>query len=328
MVNTDDILREAETLESAVPAKKSEQKLDDVMLAMDVVDTLRHERLMVEKELSGEERRSALIVRLREIYDAQGIDVPDEILMDGVLALEEQRFVYDPPNKSLSTRLAKIYVNRRKWLPLIYTIIFIVVAAFAINYFGFQRPQQAEANRVERLINNTIPDKLEAAHEKALGLAKTDALQSKADDLYNLAKDDLKNQDAGAAEAKLAQLEQLSNALAQVYTIRIVSRPKEYSGVFRINEDSGTQVTNYYLIVEGITPGGEHAKVMINSEEDQKSELTNIWGVRVSEAVFNAVAADKKDDQIVQNAIIGQKKRGYLEPEYSVETTGGTILDW
>ncbi|MCU0732029.1 MAG: DUF6384 family protein, partial [Hyphomonas sp.] len=52
------------------------------------------------------------------------------------------------------------------------------------------------------------------------------------------------------------------------------------------------------------------------------------WGQRVSEAVFNGVAADKGDDQIIQNSVIGQKTVGYLSPQYTVETPGGAILEW
>jgi hypothetical protein len=34
--------------------------LDDIMLAMDVVDTLRHQELLVERELQADDRRSTL----------------------------------------------------------------------------------------------------------------------------------------------------------------------------------------------------------------------------------------------------------------------------
>ena len=98
--------------------------------------------------------------------------------------------------------------------------------------------------------------------------------------------------------------------------------------MFRINEEGGQEVRNYYLIVEGITASGSVVTVNIDSEEDQKSDRVKIWGIRVPEHVFNTVAADKRDDQIIQNAIIGQKERGYLDPKFSVETSGGAILDW
>ena len=67
------------------------QKLDDIMLAMDVVDTLRHRALIVETELGADAREAAMIERLREIYAGQGIEVPENILRDGVKALEENR---------------------------------------------------------------------------------------------------------------------------------------------------------------------------------------------------------------------------------------------
>lgn len=72
----------------------AEAPLDDLMLAMDVVDTLRHDMRIAERELGDDERRATLKKRLKEIYSAQGIDVPDSILEDGVKALEEDRFVY------------------------------------------------------------------------------------------------------------------------------------------------------------------------------------------------------------------------------------------
>jgi hypothetical protein len=64
------------------------------MLAMDVVDTLRHRQLVVEQELGAGERESDLLERLRRLYAAQGIDVPDRILHEGVAALREGRFAY------------------------------------------------------------------------------------------------------------------------------------------------------------------------------------------------------------------------------------------
>jgi len=42
---------------------------------MDVVDTLRHETKLLERDLSVEDREAQLIERLREIYTAQGIEV-------------------------------------------------------------------------------------------------------------------------------------------------------------------------------------------------------------------------------------------------------------
>jgi len=109
--------------------------------------------------------------------------------------------------------------------------------------------------------------------------------------------------------------------------VRIVSRPGEKSGLFRVN-DEAAGARNYYLIVEAISASGKALPVNISSEEDQKTARVDIWGVRVPNSVYLAVAADKRDDQIIQSAIIGSKKRGALVPTYSVDTLGGLILEW
>ena len=328
MVNTGDILAEKERAARVSETPKTEEKLDDIMLAMDVVDTLRHEKLLLEKDLNAEDRRQDLIARLRDIYQAQGIEVPDAVLLDGVKALEEQRFTYEPPKKGFSRRVALLYINRRKWLPLIYTLTFIFGSAAAINYLGFVRPQQVENQRVERLLNKTLPEALSENHAKAMDAASTDELKSRADDLLALGNDAISERNIKEAERISGELSQYAQDLSQAYTLRIVSRPGEYSGVFRINSDGGTEVRNYYLIVEGIAADGNRVHVLISSEEDQATKRTAIWGVRVPQAVFNRVAADKQDDQIIQNAVIGSKKRGTLTPDYTIETSGGLILDW
>ena len=87
------------------------QPLDEIMLAMDVVDTLRHREHIVVRELHNEERDEKLLKRLREIYASQGMEVPDHVLTEGVAALREESFSYQPPPESLSVTLARIYIE-------------------------------------------------------------------------------------------------------------------------------------------------------------------------------------------------------------------------
>src|SRR5690606_4842766 len=89
--------------------------LDEVMLAMDVVDTLRHREQLVAKELAEGVREEDLYARLRQVYAAQGIDVPERILREGVAALRENRFVYKPKGSPAARRWAMLYVHRRRW---------------------------------------------------------------------------------------------------------------------------------------------------------------------------------------------------------------------
>ncbi len=89
--------------------------LDRVMLAMDVVDTLRHQRALVEAELDDDRRQRKFVTRVQAIYESQGIEVPAAIIEEGVQALREDRFVYEPPVRNFALRLAEIYVERGKW---------------------------------------------------------------------------------------------------------------------------------------------------------------------------------------------------------------------
>ena len=68
--------------------------------------------------------------------------------------------------------------------------------------------------------------------------------------------------------------------------------------------------------------------VPITSEEDGTTSKVSKWGQRVSREVFDAVGADKADDGIIQNSILGMKRRGRIEPEYTIPTPGGAILKW
>ncbi|MGI9287042.1 MAG: DUF6384 family protein, partial [Pseudomonadales bacterium] len=52
------------------------------------------------------------------------------------------------------------------------------------------------------------------------------------------------------------------------------------------------------------------------------------WGVRVDEEIFDAVKADKQDDGIIQQRMVGEKERGQLDPEYTIATSGAAITAW
>ena len=99
-------LTDGSSMAGTAVAPSKPQALDDMMIAMDVVDTLRHREDLVRRELSEEGRESELIARLRQIYRDQGIEVPDHVLAEGVKALKDSRFVYTPPPASWKRTLA------------------------------------------------------------------------------------------------------------------------------------------------------------------------------------------------------------------------------
>ncbi|MEQ9505292.1 MAG: DUF6384 family protein [Hyphomonas sp.] len=314
--------------DTAVPAVRDQSKLDDVLLAMDVVDTLRHREQLVLTELDAGAREAALLVRLKDIYAAQGIDVPERILKEGVQALEEKRFVYEPPAPSFSVSLAKIYISRSRWMAPVTFVLVAVVALLGAWQIGVVAPSKARAVEAQTEITRTLPADLARLHGEIDALVLEDRARLQADALYSDGLKAVAADDVEAARDARSGLQTLQGDLGAIYQVRVVYGPgEEYTGVFRVPDDL-PDARNYYLIVEAVDPAGRLVEVPVTSEEDRRSERVTRWGQRVSEAVFNRVAADKGDDQIVQDAIIGQKMAGYLSPQYTVETPGGVILEW
>ena len=291
------------------------QPLDDIMLAMDVVDTLRRRERLVKKELDEEGRHEDLKERLRKIYAAQGIDVPDHVIDQGVAALKEERFTYKPPPDTFSTRLARIYVKRNKWGKWLLGGIAVPAIAGLINYFTITLP------------NAGLPDELKSLHNEVVQMAKSDNARQTADRYLAAGQSALASDNTDRAKATVTELQSLRTSLQQEYTIRIVNRQGVKSGVWRI-PDINTSARNYYLIVEAIDPSGNTLSTNILNEETGKKSTVDIWGLRVDKSVFERVASDKRDNGIIENDRMGYKERGYLIPKYEMKTSGGAITTW
>ena len=152
--------------------------LDDLMLAMDIVDTLRHDMRIAERELGDDARREALKKRLREIYSSQGIEVPDSILEEGVQALEQDRFTYTSKATGLSGTLARIYVHRLSWLRGVGLALLLGIGAATAWYYGVEKPKQArEAAIVAELARDG--QKFESLSQDILSRTKSPDLLQK-----------------------------------------------------------------------------------------------------------------------------------------------------
>ena len=296
-------------------ASADNQPLDEIMLAMDVVDTLRHQEKLVAHELDSDARDKELKERLRKIYGAQGIDVPDHVLEEGVQALKEDRFTYRPPRSGLRTGLASLYVSRGRWGK--WALVFI--AALLISWGGYRffvsGPKAA------------LPEKVEKTYTQLHESAKSEKGRDLAKKFYNQAQTGLKNQDEIGSKKALHAMTNLQGALDQEYSLKISVQAGEKSGVWRI-PDVNASSRNYYIIVEAVDAANKPVQVAVTSEESGKTSMVSKWGLRVEEAVFQSIGADKQDDGIIQKNIFGQKKKGYLVPEYQFPSTGGAITSW
>jgi hypothetical protein len=279
------------------------------MLAMDVVDTLRHSDEWVARELDEASREAALTERLREIYRGQGIAVPDRVLVEGVRALKESRFFYTPPKPGLAATLARIWVQRDLIGKGLLALLAILVVAWGIRYAVVVRPLQEQARA------------LGEAHAAVLAQTPAPAARERADRLLTDGRSALDRGDEGAARASLGALQTLRDQLPREYSLRIVSLASK-------QVRTALHRRNFYLIVEAVAPDGGVIPLPITSEEDGTTKVVNRWGVRVPEETYLAVDRDQRDDGVIQNARLGEKRKGEPDVAYTMPILGGAITQW
>jgi len=151
-------------------AEKSEKiELNEVMLAMDVVDTLRHQQSLVDRELGTDDHDQALIAKVRKIYADQGLEVADGVIASGVKALREERFTYAPPKKSFQLTLAHLYVHRGRWARRGAVLLAALLVVYLVYQFAVVAPQKRSRQKVAHDINLRIDrqgDQISVAKER------------------------------------------------------------------------------------------------------------------------------------------------------------------
>ncbi len=301
--------------------------LDDVMMAMDVVDTIRRSTRIVERELDADGRDDHLLARLRSIYETQGIEVPDHILQEGVDALREDRFKYEPSPPSFARTLATIYVQRAEWgRPLFFILLSIVVCMGAYLTF-IALPKANQVKRDALAISQTLPAEFERLYMRVDALTDDEAIENRAAQIRSDGFAALSTKDLTLARKDLKRLEDMSAALAQSYDLRIVSGRNNTTGVYRIPDDN-PNARNYYIIVEPIDRAGKPVSVDVVNEENNTSQSVRRYGLRVTQETYDAISRDKSDDGIIQNNILGSKVRGALDLQYNMPVLNGVITEW
>jgi len=303
------------------------QTLDDVMIAMDVVDTLRHREDLVRRELNEEGRESELIARLRQIYRDQGIEVPDEVLAEGVNALKDSRFVYTPPPPGWQRTLLTLWAKRQRHGKRLGIAAAALVALFGGYYALVTRPAKLAEERARIEVTETLPKQLRQVYADVVAVAADEAARQQASALQTEAERAIRAGDRAGMLKINAELAGLREEVMRQYTLTIVSRAGESTGVWR-RPPHGSQARNYYLIVEAITSQGEKLSLPIRNEETGTVVTVSKFGVRVPQDTFETVARDKRDDGIVQKNQFGVKQRGMLAVNYEMPFEGGFITKW
>ncbi|MDR2688159.1 MAG: DUF6384 family protein [Azoarcus sp.] len=308
--------------DSAQTPGNDAKAMDDLLMAMDVVDTLRYEDELVRKELGQDERDETLKQRLREIYEGQGLVVTDRILDEGIRALREDRFVYRPQGGWFARHLAGLWVRRTRCLAVSGVLLLVIGGVVLQNYRGDLAEQRLQAE-----LTTSLPKELAAAASFALSQAGDAQARERIGALRAGGESALMAGDAAKAKEAIADLKQISRSLTESFKLRIVSRPGAYSAVFRVPDDN-PKSRNYYIIVEAIGDDGKVIPQDIVNEESNASSTVTQWGQRVPFKTYEAVRGDKMDDGIIQNNIVGEKPRGSLSVRYTISVQNGAITQW
>ncbi len=301
--------------------------LDDIMIAMDVVDTLRHDKRLIDRELNDDKRREDLIKKLRELYQSQGIDVPDHVLEEGVQALEDERFVYQPPKESYKTWLAKLYVSRDSWGKNLSIGLAVVLGVWLFWHFTVERPKDLKTQQTEQELTTRLPKSIQSLVSDIKTESQNPSISLTAHQIGESGLRAAKSKDLSATQKAERDLQEMLQILRQEYTIKIVNRKGQGSILSRIPKVNKSK-RNYYLIVEAVDKKGNIVPKTILNEETGKRKETKFWAIRVPKKTFDTVKADKKDDGIIQNNRVAIKKRGYVAPQLLMQTSGGSITSW
>lgn len=207
---------ESQAVTTAEPAK-----LDELMLAMDVVDTLRHQQELVDHALAEDAREAALIAKIKSIYADQGIDVSDAIVAEGVEALKKDRFVYQPPPTSFSVRLARFYVDRGKWAKRLVAVAVLGLAGWLVYDIQGDLAQRGRTSTAREHIES-FQSRVEALDRRLAQLRRdeetvrvpADAMRSAGERLRAEARADI-----GRAEQALAQTRASAGTLPDPATV-------------------------------------------------------------------------------------------------------------
>jgi hypothetical protein len=309
------------------PGGRAAPPLDDTMLAMDVVDTLRHAEALVARELSEPDRAAQLKRRLREIYASQGIEVSDHILDQGVAALAESRFTYRPTPPGPARSLATLWVTRGRWGRPAGLALAALLLLGGGWYLGLHLPAERARIAEQQELAEGLPRALAAEHARVRAATRAAPALERADRLLAEGEAAARAGDLAGGRQRLAALQELARGLSQEYQLRIVSRPGEPSGVWRVPE-ANPQARNYYLIVEAVGRDGRPVEMTITSEEDGRTARVTRWGQRVPPELFERVRQDKERDGVIDQPVVGSKRAGEMEPQWTIPVLGGTILRW
>src|SRR5262249_28419761 len=151
----------------------------------------------------------------------------------------------------------------------------IALALVAALWTGYHllvtRPTRLAEERARVEITETLPKRIRQAHADVLAVASDEAGKQKAAALLTDGERAIRSGDRAAMIKIAAEFAALHEELTREYTLTIVSRPGENTGVWR-RPPHGNLARNYYLIVEAIAADGRKLSLPIRNEESGVTE--------------------------------------------------------
>lgn len=312
----------------------AEARLREQMGAMALIDEMRHRQMVVQEHLDLPRRREEVARRIREYYRSQNIQVADELVEQGVRTYFDKRLSYEAPRTGkLPDLLARVYVSRSSWKK----PALAGVAALALLAGGAYVAQQAQEREAasERAAQAAMATELDGiaarirkaeAGFRAMGLPPPDMQQVEA--MVAAADEAVQARDNAKARASIEQLEATLAYAKTPLAVNVVDRAGAKTGVVRRYGPGGGSA--WYLIAEATDPSGRAVPIAVTSAESGDRKLASQFGVRVSQAVFDRVRADKMEDGHVDDKLLGKKPANALTVQYTraFSEQPDLILEW
>lgn len=163
-----------------------------------------------------------------------------------------------------------------------------------------------------------------------------------AEQLHEQAQTSINSVNVPSLAASVASMKELDATLNQEYSLRVVSRPGVKSGIDRYYQG---RFSGWYVISEAFDTRGNIVSRKITSCEDGRVYNVNMWGEKVAgndpdivdriqsgyndNSLLVRVIRDKMDNGIVDNNLIGEKKKGYLHDKLNhPDFQGKQITEW
>ena len=187
-----------------------------------------------------------------------------------------------------------------------------------------------------------LPSEAEKAYAAIKTIAKEPIAIQKAEKFHSEAQVYIKQADVPRLSETVQGMKQLSDILNQEYSLRVVSKPGVKSGIDRYYNG---RFSGWYLVVEAVDTHGNIVPVNIVNSENGAVSRTTMWGERVSgndpnlvekiqggykdNSLLVSVIMDKMDNGVVDNNLVGEKARGYLNYQLnSRDFEGKQITAW